>query len=225
MRGEAGSSVKVTVRPGATGEEREVSMVRAAVAVDPVSWTLVPGTKTALIRLDQFSTGAADDLKKALARCPRSRRRPVDPRPARQSGRLRQRGRRRGQPVPQERHGLRRAGRGRPRDDAPGHARRRRHRPPARRPGRWRDRQLGRDRVGRHPGRGRGPRSSGIKTFGTGTVLGEFPLTDGSALRVGTVEWLTPERPPDLARGDHPGRRRRARQRCPAARSRVMSAS
>jgi len=32
----------------------------------------------------------------------------------------------------------------------------------------------------------------GIKTFGTGTVLGEFPLTDGSALRVGTVEWLTP---------------------------------
>ena len=41
-------------------------MVRAAVAVDPVSWTLVPGTKTALIRLDQFSTGAADDLKKAV---------------------------------------------------------------------------------------------------------------------------------------------------------------
>ena len=23
-------------------------------------------------------------------------------------------------------------------------------------------------------------------------MLGEFPLTDGSALRVGTVEWLTP---------------------------------
>ena len=41
-------------------------MVRAEVAVDPVSWTIVPGTKTALIRLDQFSTGAADDLKKAL---------------------------------------------------------------------------------------------------------------------------------------------------------------
>ena len=32
----------------------------------------------------------------------------------------------------------------------------------------------------------------GTKTFGTGTVLGEFPLSDGSALRVGTVEWLTP---------------------------------
>ena len=32
----------------------------------------------------------------------------------------------------------------------------------------------------------------GVKTYGTGTVLGEFPLSDGSALRVGTVEWLTP---------------------------------
>jgi carboxyl-terminal processing protease len=33
----------------------------------------------------------------------------------------------------------------------------------------------------------------GAKTFGTGTVLGEFALSDGSALRVGTVEWLTPK--------------------------------
>jgi carboxyl-terminal processing protease len=33
----------------------------------------------------------------------------------------------------------------------------------------------------------------GTTTFGTGTVLGEFGLTDGSALRIGTVEWLTPD--------------------------------
>jgi carboxyl-terminal processing protease len=33
----------------------------------------------------------------------------------------------------------------------------------------------------------------GETTFGTGTVLGEFELADGSALRVGTVEWLTPD--------------------------------
>jgi carboxyl-terminal processing protease len=39
---------------------------------------------------------------------------------------------------------------------------------------------------------GRGP-LVGEKTYGTGTVLGEFPLADGSALRVGTVEWLTPK--------------------------------
>jgi carboxyl-terminal processing protease len=32
----------------------------------------------------------------------------------------------------------------------------------------------------------------GEKTFGTGTVLQEFPLTDGSALLLATEEWLTP---------------------------------
>jgi carboxyl-terminal processing protease len=32
----------------------------------------------------------------------------------------------------------------------------------------------------------------GQRTFGTGTVLSEFDLSDGSALRIGTVEWLTP---------------------------------
>ena len=31
----------------------------------------------------------------------------------------------------------------------------------------------------------------GAKTFGTGTVLQQFPLSDGSALLIGTVEWLT----------------------------------
>jgi len=32
----------------------------------------------------------------------------------------------------------------------------------------------------------------GEKTFGTGTVLGEFPLDDGSALLLAVEEWLTP---------------------------------
>jgi carboxyl-terminal processing protease len=33
----------------------------------------------------------------------------------------------------------------------------------------------------------------GVKTFGTGTVLSEVPLSDGSALRIGVIEWLTPK--------------------------------
>ena len=33
----------------------------------------------------------------------------------------------------------------------------------------------------------------GVTTFGTGTVLEEFPLSDGSALLLGTQEWLTPD--------------------------------
>jgi carboxyl-terminal processing protease len=33
----------------------------------------------------------------------------------------------------------------------------------------------------------------GVKTYGTGTVLQEFSLSDGSALLIGTSEWLTPD--------------------------------
>jgi len=33
----------------------------------------------------------------------------------------------------------------------------------------------------------------GEKTFGTGTVLQQFPLSDGSAILLGTQEWLTPK--------------------------------
>jgi carboxyl-terminal processing protease len=33
----------------------------------------------------------------------------------------------------------------------------------------------------------------GVTTFGTGTVVGTFPLADGGALMVGTERWLTPE--------------------------------
>jgi carboxyl-terminal processing protease len=33
----------------------------------------------------------------------------------------------------------------------------------------------------------------GVKTFGTGTVLDEFDLSDGSAILLGTSEWLTPD--------------------------------
>jgi carboxyl-terminal processing protease len=33
----------------------------------------------------------------------------------------------------------------------------------------------------------------GTRTFGTGTVLQEFQLSDGSALLIGTQEWLTPD--------------------------------
>ena len=33
----------------------------------------------------------------------------------------------------------------------------------------------------------------GVKTFGTGTVLDQFDLSDGSAILLGTSEWLTPD--------------------------------
>ena len=67
VRGEAGSTVTVTVKSSAKrrAARRQASSAPTSRST-PVSWTLVPGTKTALIRLDQFSQGAADDLKAAL---------------------------------------------------------------------------------------------------------------------------------------------------------------
>ena len=44
----------------------------------------------------------------------------------------------------------------------------------------------------------------GTTTFGTGTVVAEYPLTDGSALRIGTIEWLTPKRQPIWRHGITP---------------------
>ena len=123
------------------------------------------------------------------------RRGPARPRPARQPGRLRQRGRRHRQPVPRERAtstssgtptATRPATRSRP-TASPTTCRSSSSSTPAR-PARRRS----------SPARSRTPGGrpiDGVQTFGTGTVLGEFPLSDGSALRIGTVEWLTPERP------------------------------
>jgi carboxyl-terminal processing protease len=191
VRGEAGSSVKVTVRPGPTGEEREVSMIRAAVAVDPVSWTLVPGTRTALIRLDQFSTGAADDLKRALGQ-------------AREAGADRLILDLRGNPGGYVNEAdavasqFLKSGTVFVERAADGHETTH----PVAPGGVATDLPLivlvdggtassSEIVSGAIQDAGRA-QIVGIKTFGTGTVLGEFLLTDGSALRVGTVEWLTP---------------------------------
>lgn len=191
VRGEAGTTVTVTVRPGATGVGRDVSMVRADVAVTPVSWALVPGTKTALIRLDQFSSGAADDLKAVIGevRTAGADRIVLDLR-GNPGGYVNE-----ADAVASQflKSGLVFIER-----DAQNN--RTEHRVAA--GGLATDlpmvvlvdggtassseivsgalQDAGRAQV------------VGVKTYGTGTVLGEFSLSDGSALRVGTVEWLTP---------------------------------
>jgi carboxyl-terminal processing protease len=192
VRGEAGTTVRIEIRSGATGTEREVSIVRAAVAEVVVSWTMVPGTRTAFLRLDQFSNGAADDVKTALEAIKAAgadglvldlRGNPggyVNEAVGVASQFLS------GGDVYVER-------------DAAGHET---HHPVS--PGGAATdiplvvlvdggtassaeivsgalQDAGRAQI------------VGVKTYGTGTVLGEFPLSDGSALRVGTVEWLTPK--------------------------------
>jgi carboxyl-terminal processing protease len=192
VRGEAGTSVELTIKHGADATERTVSIVRADVPIEPVSWTLVPGSKTALIRLEQFSSGAADDIVKAL-------------KDARKDGADRIVLDLRGNPggyvneavgiasqflssgiVYIERNAA----------------------------GEETEHPVSPDGVAtdlpltvivdgdtassseivagalQDPGRAK---IVGETTFGTGTVLGEFVLSDGSALRIGTTEWLTPK--------------------------------
>jgi carboxyl-terminal processing protease len=191
VRGVAGSTVKVTVKHGATGVPHDVSMVRADVAVTPVTWTLVPGTKTAFIRLDEFSQGAADALKGVItdARTAGAERIIFDLRDD-PGGYVNEAEAVASQFLASGNVYVEKA--------ADGH-----ETTHAVTPG-----GLAMDLpmvvlvdagtassseivTGAIQDAGRA-QIVGIKTFGTGTVLGEFPLSDGSALRVGTVEWLTP---------------------------------
>jgi carboxyl-terminal processing protease len=191
VRGEAGTTVELTVRRGTEGPERTIEIVRGDVPVQPVSWTLVPGTETALFRLEQFSNGAADDMVETL-------------KAARSAGATRVVLDLRGNPggyvneavgvasqfltgglVYIERNA---AGDRTEHPVSPG--------------GVATDLPLvvvidgntassAEILSGALQDAGRA-RIVGETSFGTGTVLGEFDLSDGSALRVGTVEWLTP---------------------------------
>ena len=215
VRGEAGTTVSVTVQAEGTGPERTIDIVRADVPIDPVSWTMVPGTTTALIRLDQFSNGAADEVVQTLkdARAAGAERVVLDLRGnpggyvneavgvASQfltSGVVyRERNAQGGETV---------------HDVSPG--------------GVATDLPLvvlvdgntassAEIVSGALQDAGRAT-IIGQTTYGTGTVLGEFELSDGSALRVGTVEWLTPDgrriwhegiapdEPVDLPEGSNP---------------------
>jgi len=192
VRGEAGSTVRIEVRSGPDGAERVVSIVRADVAEVVVSWAMVPGTTTAFLRLDQFSHGAADDVKAALdeIRAAGADRLILDLR---------------GNPggYVNEAVGVASqflsSGDVYVERDAAG----KETRHPVSSGGVATDLPLvvlvdngtassAEIVSGALQDAGRG-QIAGVETYGTGTVLGEFPLEDGSALRVGTVEWLTPK--------------------------------
>lgn len=192
IRGEAGSTVEVTVQTGGGGQPRELTLVRAEVAIETVSWAMVPGTTAAMLRLEQFSQGAADDLKAALGEI-------------RAAGADRVVFDLRGNPggYVDEAIGVASqflsSGNVFVERDAAGKETTR----PVSPDGVATDLPLvvlidagtassAEIVSGAIQDAGRGD-LIGVKTFGTGTVLGEFELSDGSALRVGTVEWLTPD--------------------------------
>ena len=66
IRGESGTAVELTVRTGEDGTPRTLKIVRGEVEIDAVSSTMIPGTTTGLLRIEQFSHRVAEDVQTAL---------------------------------------------------------------------------------------------------------------------------------------------------------------
>ncbi|MCD6284808.1 MAG: S41 family peptidase [Anaerolineae bacterium] len=64
--GPAGTQVTLTILDSGTGNTRDVTLERAKITVDNVTWTKLPGTSIAHVRISAFSKGSVQDLKDAL---------------------------------------------------------------------------------------------------------------------------------------------------------------
>jgi carboxyl-terminal processing protease len=67
IRGPAGTTVKVTIVRTGSANPIDFTITRAQVNVPLVGWGMVPGTHVADIALVEFSTGATDQVKTAIA--------------------------------------------------------------------------------------------------------------------------------------------------------------
>lgn len=64
--GPAGTQVTITLQDPGTGAIRDVTITRAKITIQNVSWVMLPGTKIADIRIAAFSQGVTKDLQAAL---------------------------------------------------------------------------------------------------------------------------------------------------------------
>jgi len=67
IRGTAGTSVTLSIEHVGATDPVSVTIVRAQVDVPSVSWALIPGTKIADIRIEQFASNATDELVSMIA--------------------------------------------------------------------------------------------------------------------------------------------------------------
>jgi carboxyl-terminal processing protease len=66
VSGPAGTTVKLTILDPSSGRTREVTIVRAAFTVHDVTWQRLAGTSLAHVRISTFGEGMAADLRQAL---------------------------------------------------------------------------------------------------------------------------------------------------------------
>ena len=190
--GPAGTQVTLTIVDPKTGTTQKVTMARASITVNSVTWHQFPGTEVAHLRMARFSEGVTKDLKKALKRIHQQglkaivldlRNNPggILPEAVSTASQFLSGGNvllikdaeGRTKPVPVEKGGVAK--------DIPmvvlvngGTA------------------SAAEIVSGALQDAGRA-RLIGETTFGTGTVLQQFPLSDGSALLLAIEEWLTPD--------------------------------
>jgi carboxyl-terminal processing protease len=67
ISGPAGTSVTLTILTPASKVMREVTLTRATVQINNVTWRMLPGTKLAQLRIAAFNKGVAADLRNALS--------------------------------------------------------------------------------------------------------------------------------------------------------------
>jgi carboxyl-terminal processing protease len=65
--GPAGSQVTLTILTPDTGQTRDVTLTRAHISLQNVIWQRLPGTDVAHLRIVAFRKGVTDELKQALA--------------------------------------------------------------------------------------------------------------------------------------------------------------
>lgn len=191
VRGEPGTTVTLGIER-ADGSHDELRIVRAEVVIPPVTWSMVPGTTIADIGINQFSDGAGRETRRALRR-------------ALADGATGVVLDLRGNPGGLVHEAIAVAGLFLPTESTvyqeEDRAGERRHVTTRAEPiaaevplivlvdgGSASAAEIVASAL--HDG-GRA-RIVGERTYGTGTVLNFFPLSDGSAIRLGVLRWLTP---------------------------------
>jgi carboxyl-terminal processing protease len=192
VRGDEGTQVTLTLVHKGLSDPFDVTITRAVIALPAVSWAMYPGTDTAVVRLEQFQADSGKAMADALdaARYAGAKQIVLDLR-ANPGGYA-------GEAVRVASQFLD-GGVVYIQQDAQGD----RTEVPVLPQGKARTQPLvvlvdagsassAEIVSGAIQDAGRG-KLVGETTFGTGTVLTPYKLSDGSALYVGTVEWLTPK--------------------------------
>ncbi len=73
ITGSPGTAVTLTILSPKTGQTRTVSLVRTAITIHNVTWSRLPDSQLADLRIAGFSSGVADELRKALKEIKRQR--------------------------------------------------------------------------------------------------------------------------------------------------------